>query len=71
MGPDVMLPVESLELRFSAQINIEKRDKMYKRKEINQTHYTFVEEIFLRLGHQEMHHGSKRLWPDQESWCWT
>lgn len=30
MGPATMLPVESLELRFHAQINIEERDDMYK-----------------------------------------
>lgn len=65
MGPGTMLPVESLELRFHAQINIEERDEMYKRRGINQTPRVCRKD-FLRLGNQEMHHGLRRLWPDSE-----
>lgn len=63
MGPAAMLPVESLELRFHAQINIEERDDMYKRRGINQTPHVCRKD-FLRLGNQEMHHGLRR--PDSE-----
>lgn len=65
MGPATMLPVESLELRFHAQINIEERDDMYKRRGINQTPHVCRKDV-LRLGNQEMHHGLRRLWPDSE-----
>ena len=65
MGPGPMLPVESLELRFLAQINIEEREKMYKRRGINQTP-RICRKDFLRLGNQEMHHGLRRLCPDIE-----
>lgn len=60
-----MLPVESLELRFHAQINIEEREKMYKRRGINQTP-RICRKDFLRLSNQEMHHGLRKLCPDVE-----